>query len=953
MSISAKGIEMIVSLNRYFCFWLTSERDSDNNATLFLREVLNHLKVMEQKGICNIGIRGIEKNYTPQKIEQKHPGFKWLQARLNEIKQNDKKFDYTPSKKQDIKIVDRAVFPAFLWILEPDQDTALESIFQVLIGMDIVLFRFRFSLNVSSDSFSSTLKQLEKNDFAFSVKSEGELFAAKFKQITAEEDELKKVNLNNKDLRPVKYKSYDIKYEINPVCPDEGRQYEGMMICNYFKDSNNSIDELKLHKESGNFLNSMMCLMLINGGKISFEYNDAYFAFPEIKEKLLKMGDDVGNIKKEIERIFSPSLSHQDFLRLQQYQLEINRKLSQFNELINTCLVNKNQFRDLADTFFYEDNIWVKNCEIKLGRLIDRLRTLQMRLSYHAASIRDSIELLMEIGTIEISLNYASELITFNGKIDKNGGFHPMLEPDSPEGYIDPGNFTIFRPIRIHNAKFESLSRHYLEALYQNPKNILKMIIDTILSPQRELELRFSNPSTNIILGKINIGKLLGGKNGTINVQDILKAMHCYHIGNNNGNNKQKCQFTQISTEEIDPLDAEADRYQYWVGVNSMISFFEALCTLYDSPRHHVSLLREKAKRNNRDETYQELKKRLLFITGLLCLKVNYCEKARKYLGEAILLAHKENTFDWAFSVAQIASLCESCTHSANKNEEKKEKGDKDGHAEVKEDNHTTKDKSSGKDNSFRTRLASYFLEVLDLPKAIAITRSPGKSKIKLHKYNNTIRIWLLTVVILVVSGLLLSSYFIYKNGNKNIDNITVSLVCTITWIIALIGAPISLMGGAWRKRAGKLFPQLLYPKYLSVITLTVITFSFSGKLIVSVASQIRISIIIVLGIISIVIPALYLGGKFKTIIKDKKERRRRIFDFLCITFLEACTLSAFCMFLYGPTFENKDPKFIHHLFQSDVFYFFPIFMILASLVAVLLGIVYKDMLNPVGTDAD
>jgi hypothetical protein len=942
---------MILSLHRYFCFFLIkgTESESFEVAAKFLDDTLSYYSKLSrnQNGYINTG-------YDPGSLDIQIPAQRWLKSIINKMKEDyGEKFDAEPEEVDKHREIKEQQFPAFFWEFESieKKDGILEPTIQILTSNDVIVFRL--SVNVEGyagnlDTLKELLLNLEGNVWNYKTGKALAPYTVQFFQISSDRENLR--FLESLNFQPVKFggsnKKYNIKWGMIREKKHIESDYADSIVCEY--PGNDLIvddpkEKMKFQRETADFLNRFIGLY-ISEEKIENEATQVSSEdFKEVESTIEKEFTWIKNKLEEQTRSFAGSLSQNDFYIAQKKRVAAGKKLSFLNDFFNTAFVNYNHYRRESEKYFYSDDVIIAGHIRRLGTRIDNLHTSHMRLSNKTRIIQDELDLLLLLGTREISINHASDLITLDQKKNDSQNFCPIMENGKEN---DTQKFTVFRPKDIKNAKFDSLTKHYREALYSLPGDKLKAFLEEILYPNRELELLFSNPlkEGDKVLERIEIGKLPHKCKEDFDAAKFLKEINCDRLYKT-----EKCNFEGIS-EIRDETENTDDRSQIWISLNSMISFFEALCKLFDTPKHHINALEE----------FQAKKKHILFITGMLCLKANHCEKAKKFFSEAILLAHKENKFPWAFSIAQIASLCESCPHSANKKEEEGEKGDKGGRTEVREDFKATKDKAQAskdkvpnKENPFRTQLASYFLDVLDLPKAIAITRSPGKPGIKLHKYNNTIRFWLLTMVTLVVSGLVFSSVLIYYNANISSDISIVPWIYVSTWIIALIGAPVSLLVGAVRKGCGNLFPQVLFPKYLSVITLTVITFSFSGKLVVYLSSQMRVPIIIVLCLICILGPAFYLGGKFKIIIKDTKERCQRIRNFLFVSFLEACTLSAVCMFLYGHTFENQDPKFIHQLFQSDLFYFSPIFILLASLVAVLLGIVFKDMLNPVGPDAD
>jgi len=371
-------------------------------------------------------------------------------------------------------------------------------------------------------------------------------------------------------------------------------------------------------------------------------------------------------------------------------------------------------------------------------------------------------------------------------------------------------------------------------------------------------------------------------------------------------------------------IHSNSDDYhdQYFVGVKSMIAFFEALCRLFDEPRHHIGF--------TESLPYQDKRRHLLFIIGMLCLKIGYCKKARSFFNDAVQLGHKKNKFDWAFTVSQIAVECEACVRKPMDNKQFPQG--------------TLKPKK--RKNPLRTQLVSNFLDVLDLPKAVSIAREPNKVTPLPQETGSRIRTWLWAMTLMVITGFLVSSYMIYNH--EKYSPTTISLVTSISWIIAFIAAPASLLGGgALGKMSGKLFPHILYPKNLAAITITVVSFSFSNDLITLLIFKNKLPLLIILGAISLILPVFYLNSRFERFVWSGKTRLTRIFDFLNISFLEASTLSALCMSLYGPTFDNIPSKFIFKIHNLDWLYISPLFMLLATLAAVLFGTVVKNMFTP------
>jgi len=917
--------KMIICRHKYDCFWLDPKENNGVDikstaypSTEFLVKSLDSLGNLF--GLDDKLSGEIYQGYDPKELDQNVPAFSWIIEALPILKERIPGFDDAPdvSNRNDIN---GSLLKTFIIENKSTPEKIRKESLQVLVDKDGVIFH-RISCVVADSLKDAAILANNMTDRA-DTKCE-RLFSAEFfhyigskMDLEKFDDKVRPVGFNKLKFRwdmdlsdPFYYKS-NILSEQNEIIPDETlKEYSNICL---------TVSE---------FLNKI-CNLMINKSKVHYEDKILRKNVKEISDTLKEYEIRIERIKENLKSTFSPTIPPTDFYTILGFYEKAENGTCIINTLVNTCKVNKKHFKNMSEYYLkFDDRFdkWAKDSMADLDTTMTNIQTNVMHLRDRINIIKNNIELLITMGTHDISLYYSSELIVDKNQTDSGSTFSPMIDVISND---QSKGFKIFRPMSIKDANFDNLTRHYLEALYLLSENDLEFIVNELTKPDRFLAFAKQFPQGE--LECLGIGKFLNEYEGEEkpDTTEFLKKINCIRWDKN-----KRCQLKKIlKHDETEPGNED---YQRWVSINSMVSLFEAMCTLFKDPKHHA-----KAIENKKDK-----KKYFLMIAGLLCFKTDRCEKAQKYFSEAIVLAHKENKFDWAFSVAQIAGLCE---NSANPPEEKK-------------------GKLSNKDIPFRTKLASYFLDVFDLQKAIDITRSPdklkttgkkssrNKPKSKFFKCKVSIRTLLFSTSALILFFLIFSSYLIYNNGSKNAVNEFVSRFYAFTWIITSIGAPVTLFVGirrTWRKRAGKLVPQILYPKYLSVITITVITFSFSGKLIVSLASQINWPIISIFGILCILTPVIYLGFKWNKIIDERIERFKRIVNFLSLMFLEACTLSSICMLIYGPTFENKNPQYIIDLYQSKWLYFSPIFILLASLVAVLFGVVFKEMLGPTGPESD
>ena len=936
----------MVSFHRFYCFILKSSENDEldkanfrKNVSVFLYDALEYFSNLSKskKGYINTG-------YDPVTLNDNTPVYRWTKNIINESKEKYKNdFDNETADIDKDKKVDDKQFSAFFWEFEPqdDHNWILRPVIQVIIGLDTILFRFSFNVDkeiLDLASLKKSYDELSSSRWSYKTENAGVDFLQDIFHLSANEKYLK--FLSAYELFAVKYKDYKLKIGPLDVYIDDQNKTKKSLNPElfvwkypdtYFIDENQpSLENIVQYQfDSSEFLKEYMGIQ-ISRQKISTEFEQTKTqAFKDIEADILKISKWIKEKRKELENTFTPFISKYDFSYANEKRIDLSKNLSRLNDLFNTARVNNNHYLRECDRYFFSNNRIIASQKRQLGKYIDDLSTLKIRLTNNIQNTQSEIDLLLLLGTQEISLDYASELIVSENQSNFYSSFTPMIAMplnDSSKG------FKIYRPENIKDARFESLARHYLEALYLLPDNGITALIEQIFNPQCKFYFSYTSGSNK----EIPIGKWFNKCEDKFDAGKFLKELNCIKF-----DIPGKCGLEKIS-KASDQTEQKDDRSPKWIGINSMISFFEAICSLFNTPKHHSEILK--------NTPLYEKKRQFLFITGLLWVKVGNCEKARQYFEESILLAHKEQKFDWAFSVAKIASLCESCVNFSNKNKKKVTPIE---HIEPVENKNTCNDKTFNQENTFRTKLASYFLDVFDIQNAIDITRTPALTEARLFKRRTRMQVILFSITTLIFFCLIYSSVVIYNDGDPNNSSHYISRICTITWVFTFIGAPVIFTIGTWRKKSGNLFPQILYPKYLSVITVTIITFLFSGKLIVSLTWPMKLPIIIIAGIIITLIPAIYLCFKWDTLIKDRKAKFSRILDFLSLTFLEACTLSAISMFIYGATFENKDSRYIINLGKNGWLYFSPIFILLASLVAVLFGIVFKDMLGPTGPESN
>ncbi len=924
--------KMIICRHKYDSFWFDPNENKVDNVkntnSLAIEFLIKSLDCMSNLSGVGDKLNGeIYQGYDPKKLDQNVTAFRWLIDALIILKERIPDFDDVP----DISIrtdMDGDLLKTFIVENKNFSEILRKESLEVLVDKDVVSFH-RISCFVT-DSLSDEEILLNKN---FSIKNDSEfdkLFTAEFIHYIGSKVDFEKLNLQ---VREIKFKNLIFHWDMYLPLSDSDLFYYKSNVISEKNDlvMDNGLMQCKdIFLTVSSFLNKI-CNLLISKSKVHYEAKILKESFEESKYLLNQYEIRIEKIKEALKSTFSPTIPPSDFYAILKFYDDVETQKYQINILVNTCIVNKKYFKYMSQYYlkFNERfDSWAIDCIAFLDKTMDILQTNVMILRDKISHINNNIKVLITMGTHEISLHYASELIGSDQK-EIGSPFSPMIDLISKD---KSQRFIIYRPRSIRDINYDNLLQHYSEALLLKSKTELEFIIEEVTASDRELV--FSSQFLLEELECLEIGKFLNEYKESFDASVSLKILNC-----NVWDKTKRCKLEKIYRNEA--REPENMKDQKWITINSMIAFFESLCTLFDNPKTHVNTVKDKINK----------KKYLLFITGLLCLKADQCEKAQKFFNDAIVLAHKENKYDWAFSVAQIAGLCESCTDISRGNIKKKLKNE---HAETNIKPYEFTDMQTNKDSPFRTKLASNFLDVFDLQKAIDITRYPDESKRWFHIFRIKIRSLLLLVTILTLSSLIVSSYLLYNSVIPN-TTVTLNLISIITWSIAIIGAPITLFLGTMRKKAGKLLPEILYPKYLSVITLTVISFSFSGNLILSLSSQGKWVSILVFGIICIFFPAIYLRFKWNTIINDmnRKERRRRILDFLSLSFLEACSLSAVCMFIYGPTFKinnQSSQQYIHDVFQMGIFYFSPIFILLASLVAVLLGIVFKDILNPVGT---
>ncbi|HEV2963134.1 MAG TPA: toll/interleukin-1 receptor domain-containing protein [Candidatus Angelobacter sp.] len=387
---------MIVSAHRFTGFWFESNPEvpldaEEASATQFLDACLNQLLQLGQ------GSGAIHTGFDPARLSSIFPGHQWLNRSLQWMKSRfSNRFD---DKAENLKDPEKRgnPFPAF-WYAISGASLPSDGM-QVLIGHDFaVIHEFSISSEQTTDPEGEYAK-LSAKWFTASSKPSAVLFTAAFCLISGAALDDVKDNWSPGEFASGRCPG--VKPLLHCAVRADKRQYRGCALVDGVYDGHDGDPDSKfVHHVNASAYLRFFCTLLVNDAKIQFEL--------EIADRLLKTVTHNLDVRLRDLKALDPS---QDFAKtcapsnsriipLFVEHLNDRRILDLFDQLVATCRLNAEQFKQVSTRLLEWDNRWTadrqnnlelanKNLQKEQQSVWNRFRDIQQVLERWEPSSTD------------------------------------------------------------------------------------------------------------------------------------------------------------------------------------------------------------------------------------------------------------------------------------------------------------------------------------------------------------------------------------------------------------------------------------------------------------------------------------------------------------------------------------------------------------------------------------
>jgi len=932
---------MFLSLHRISAFWLVQPTaapvtfgSESQVIDDYFSDILDRWAEIREDGRLEGGAIG--KKYAPANLDETQAGYRWLRSWLvgedPRILGRDSAFDLEP-EAPDLHIESKAnPFPAMNWQTDiPAQEGKLARAYlEVLVGTDVVLFH-RFIVHAITPEYAEeTCSTLRQNQFLAERAKADHLFNADICMVFEEARELAKV------VAPTPYRSphYDscklpametpegdemsalelrwVAHEKEEVGP---RRYTGAIVTKAVETQSRTskYQERFSHLRATGFITTL-CGLMINDAKVAWGYDTARTMFRHFGSGAVVMRRDVETKIEARSRLLGPSMNPTDLESLEDRRLKLEREWSDVDTLVETCKTNTLQFLEVTSEIGLEDSSWHAQTAPRLRMLNRNLEAERCHLRGVFRGSKDSLETLRVEEDRSTSLRYAGELISFQGTRgdsvhgpEHHARFRPLVEfahgggtnggsmptcwrlseelpnadgnqsSSAAASSRDDEQFVIFRPTEVRADHLDVVREHYVQALRGCSAHQLVTILDSLLREGSVICLSdYSSDASSRHRLPLKTVLQLEGVDTRKGARDIAE---CSLVGADASKPSAPDLIYTCPDPDSPRYRKTGEPREHWMAFQSLLCLVDALVRVLEQPtQQHAAVLQGDVFRLSR----------LLFLAGILRCIANHVELAKGYLRKAVDCALEGRRFAWAFCAAQVLQAYQ------NQKKPPPQNNDDEGHGSA--------DADAGDPTRWRSRLAGAFLDVFDLPSAVAIARQDHTSQEDVCCRSSWISWWLRIPAVVLATVLLVVGLSV-GFGASGSDNIVEmhggrASALILTALVGLLAAPAAITIGTWGgSRALSL--QAFYPRLLGAITLACIAF-VTGPEVTDAIGKLHVATKVILGSASLVGAFAYLYWEVIRIGYLWKEGLGRCLDMLSLGFLEAVMLATFFVAVFG-----------------------------------------------------
>jgi hypothetical protein len=428
---------MIVSVHHFTGFWFESDLykhpDVDQqSASKFLTAALNSLHASNRgdgqpKGAINNGV-------DPAYLSPRQPGHCWIKDRLQWMKQTFADFDDKPGPVPKDPDQLRNPYPAFHWTLRysvGDRHLPLDGV-QVLFGRDFVVIHEFSVLPESLNEISPDI--LNQKRFAAPPEPSAILFTSAFSQVSdfGESklwgDLVEASRIFNHKVSELAFGSPstivlgdwsksdfavgfcpEVKASLRFALSGDERRYRGCLLVNGSEDNKaiyldrNLSSQIQYHINASAYL-TLFCTLLTNYSKVQYEYHVADRAYEGLELSLNIRFNDAEELRRVWNAPGQHSFSSASVNALSDAHLTDRTLLDRFDQLVDTCLRNTEQFERVASRLMESDNRWAANARRNMSHENANLLVRQKDLRRVFATTKENIDALRRLSASTVSV---------------------------------------------------------------------------------------------------------------------------------------------------------------------------------------------------------------------------------------------------------------------------------------------------------------------------------------------------------------------------------------------------------------------------------------------------------------------------------------------------------------------------------------------------------------------
>ena len=376
-------MEMIVSTHHFTGFWFESNLNKQQGldqrgASTFLTAALGVLSEPDQTGGQ---LRGaIHTGFEPSLLSDRLPGHAWLKDRIKWMKQIFPEFDDVPDQVQMDPGKRRSPFPAFhsgIRYAIGNRELVLDGV-QVLVGHDfVVIHEFRIS-PPGAEGIAPARGLPRQPRFAPPPGQSASLFSADFMQLSGQ----------GTIKPPPEWLEGEFAVGFCPgvqaplkcAMRSRERRYSGCVIVEKDHADSEPYFRAKVHINTSAYL-TFLCTAIVNDAKVQYERQVADRVIADLEYRLASRSTRVAELLEVGSSRNEASIA--DSKNLENAQLTDRKLLDHFDQLVDTCCRNSEQFEQVVSKLMGADNQWAASILRRLRNDIADLAAERQALRRH------------------------------------------------------------------------------------------------------------------------------------------------------------------------------------------------------------------------------------------------------------------------------------------------------------------------------------------------------------------------------------------------------------------------------------------------------------------------------------------------------------------------------------------------------------------------------------------